>query len=101
MKSVRRPSESALVLVDDRQRSDDALGPPGDFGRGQGNRVEMPGRAAYRPACSGGLAIGIAMASAATAAAVHVHSSSIRSCFSSSVLDCATQRMASSAYCRN
>ena len=34
-------------------------------------RVEMPGRAAYRPACSGGLAIGIAMASAATAAAVH------------------------------
>jgi hypothetical protein len=29
MKSVRRPSESALVLVDDRQRSDDALGPPG------------------------------------------------------------------------
>ena len=36
MKSVRRPSESALVLVDDRQRSDDALGPPGDFGRGQG-----------------------------------------------------------------
>jgi hypothetical protein len=46
MKSVRRSSESALVLVDDRQRSDDALGPPGDFGRGQGNRVEMPGRAA-------------------------------------------------------
>ena len=29
------------------------------------------------------------------------HSSSIRSCFSSSVLDCVTQRMASSAYCRN
>ena len=81
MKSGRRPSESALVLVDDRQRSDDARGSPGDFGRGQGNRVEMPGRAAYRPACSGGLAIGIAMASAATAAAVHVHNSSIRSCF--------------------
>ena len=36
MKSVRRPSESALVLVDDRQRSDDPLGSRGDVRGSQG-----------------------------------------------------------------
>jgi hypothetical protein len=30
------PEKSALVLVDDRQRSDDALGPRDDSRRGQG-----------------------------------------------------------------
>ena len=36
--------QSALVLVDDRQRSDDALGSGGNFGRGQGAVSEELGR---------------------------------------------------------
>ena len=40
----RRSRQSALVLVDDRQRSDDALGSGGDPGRGQGAVSEELGR---------------------------------------------------------
>jgi hypothetical protein len=40
----RRSRQSALVLVADRQRSDDALGPRGDARRGQGAVSEELGR---------------------------------------------------------
>jgi hypothetical protein len=39
-----RSRQSALVLVDDRQRPDDALGPRGNLGRGQGAISEELGR---------------------------------------------------------
>ena len=40
----RRPRQSVLVLVADRQRPDDALGSRGDPGRGQGAISEELGR---------------------------------------------------------
>ena len=40
----RRSRQSALVLVDDRQRSHDALGPRGDLGRSQSTVSEELGR---------------------------------------------------------
>ena len=44
LRNARRSRQSALVLVDDRQRSNDALGPRGDPGRGQGAVSEELGR---------------------------------------------------------
>jgi hypothetical protein len=38
LRHSRRSRQSALVLVDDRQRPDDAGGPSGDLGRGSGGR---------------------------------------------------------------
>jgi len=51
------PEKSALVLVDDRQPSDDALGPRGNSGRGEGAVSEVLGRlegGACRALCKNG-----------------------------------------------
>ena len=42
--NARRSRQSALVLVDDRQRPDDALGSRGDLGGGEGAVSEKLGR---------------------------------------------------------
>src|SRR4051812_18513897 len=42
--NLPRSRQSALVLVDDRHRADEALGPSGDPGRGQGAVSEELGR---------------------------------------------------------
>ena len=44
LRNARRSRQSALVLVDDRQRSDDTLGSRGDLGGSQGAISEELGR---------------------------------------------------------
>ena len=67
------------------------------------DRRLLPAAAGTSPTLPGRvhLANSLGCARAAAAAAVQVHSNSIRSCFSSSVLAWAAQSRASSAYCRN